>query len=267
MQKLGKLKERLKRLEKVAIAFSGGVDSSFLLKVAIDELGREQVLALTAKTSLVPQREQQEAIKLANQMQAKHLMVPINPLKSPQIASNPPRRCYYCKQEVMTALQEVAKKSGFEQLLDGTNFDDLKDYRPGQEAIQELGVLSPLQEALLTKAEIRELSKKIGLSTWQKPAMACLASRFPYGDPLTEGKLKQVEEGEELLFSLGFSQFRLRHHGETARLEVPEGDLVTLLEKRQIIVNVLKKLGFKYITMDLEGYRTGSLNEMLIKEE
>lgn len=266
MQKLKILKANLKRLEKVAIAFSGGVDSTFLLYIAIDVLGKENVLVLTATGPFFPMMEQKEAVTLTNELGAKHLLIPVEFLKDPQISSNLPRRCYYCKRKLMATLIETANDEGFNFLLDGANIDDFKDYRPGLQAAKELGVLSPLQEVFLNKKEIRELSRQIGLATWRKPAMACLASRFPYGTSLTDGKLKQVEAGEYLLFSLGFKQIRLRWHEEIARLEVGEEELTKMLEKRQLIISGLKELGFKYITMDLEGYRTGSLNEILAKE-
>ena len=262
IKKLESLKNILKSLESVIIAYSGGVDSTFLSKVAFDVLG-EKAFAVTAKSETYPLSEFQEAIKYAQEIGIKHEVIVSEELDIPEFSHNPVNRCYYCKKELFLKLKEFALERGFKRVVDGSNLDDVDDYRPGMQALAELDIRSPLKEAGLTKADIRELSKGLGLPTWDKPSFACLSSRFPYGNEITREKLKAVGEGEIFLRSLGFRQLRVRHHDKIARIEVNEEDIKLLLNNRKEIVKKFKELGYTYITLDLQGYRTGSMNEVL----
>ena len=263
-RKLLRLREVLSSLESICIAYSGGVDSTFLLRVSKDVLG-ENVLAVTATSPTYPQRELKEAIESAQKIGVRHLLISSNELDIPGFSENTTNRCYYCKHDLFRKLKAEAEKYGIKTVADGSNYDDTKDYRPGRKAAKEIGVRSPLCEAELTKNEIRCLSKELGLSTWNKPSLACLSSRIPYHEKITEEKLKQVEKAEGILRDLGFTQFRVRHHNDIARIEfIPEEmSLLKNAEIRLSIDSALKSLGFKYVTVDLKGYRTGSMNEVL----
>ncbi|MEK6673239.1 MAG: ATP-dependent sacrificial sulfur transferase LarE [Nitrospirota bacterium] len=263
-EKLLNLKSILSSLGSVCIAYSGGVDSTFLLRVAKDVL-KEKVLAVTATSPTYPQYELEEAMALANKIGVKHLVISSNELDIPGFSDNSTNRCYYCKNDLFRKLKEESERYGIKNIADGSNYDDTKDYRPGRTAAKELGVISPLCEAWLTKNDIRSLSKELGLETWNKPSLACLSSRIPYNEKITEDKLKQVEKAEGVLRSWGFTQFRVRHHNDIARLELisEEMSLLDNAELRLSIDSALKSLGFKYVAVDLLGYRTGSMNEVI----
>ena len=262
------LKDNMKRRGSAAIAFSGGVDSTFLVKVAHEVLG-DKMIAITATSSTYPERELQEAIKYAKDMKVKHLIISSEELDIEGFASNPKNRCYYCKKELFTKIHAVAKENGVEYVFDGSNIDDDGDYRPGMLAARELEVISPLKEAKLTKEDVRELSKELDLPTWDKPAFACLSSRFPYGNKITAPKLKMVEEAEQFLLDLGIRQVRVRHHEEIARIEVSPGERAKFfnLEVMDKIGERFRIIGYTYVTLDILGYRTGSMNEVLSPEE
>lgn len=263
-----KLKEILKGLESVVVAFSGGVDSTFLLKVSLDVLGGDNVIATTARSATYSEEEYREAVRLAGELKARHITVWTEELKDENFSSNPPERCYYCKRELFSRLKKIAGEKGKEAVVDGANLDDKDDHRPGMRAAGELGIHSPLLEAGLRKDDIRILSGTMGLQTSEKPSYACLASRFPYGERIKEEKLKRVDEAERFLRSLGFEGFRVRSHDSIARIEVNPGkDFDRIFEKRirDKIIKGLKDMGYVYITLDLEGYRTGSMNEVLSK--
>lgn len=267
-EKFQVLKDNIRKSGSAAIAFSGGVDSTFLVKVAHDVLG-DKMLAVTATSSTYPKRELNEAIKYAKNMGAKHLIISSEELDIEGFASNPKNRCYFCKKELFTKIGKVAKDNGMEYVFDGSNLDDNGDYRPGMEAARELKVISPLKDANLTKADIRELSNQLGLPTWNKPSFACLSSRFPYGKKITIPKLKMVDEAEQFLIDMGIRQVRVRHHGEIARIEVSPEERVKFFDAKIMdkIGEKFKKIGFTYVTLDILGYRTGSMNEVLSVEE
>lgn len=262
--KLKNLQKILKEMQSILIAFSGGVDSTFLVKVAYDILGRK-ALAVTARSPNYPAAELKEARQLAREIGIEHLTIDSEALNSENFTRNPPRRCYFCKKELFSKLVNLAREKGIRWVADATNSDDENDFRPGREAAKELGIRSPLLKAKLGKNNIRHLSRKLGLPTGDKPASACLASRFPYGEKITEEKLKRVEKAESFLKSLGFRQLRLRHHDSLARIEVDKEDISHFIDakRRKKAVDYLKSLGYQYITLDLQGYRTGSLNETL----
>ncbi len=260
--KLTRLQESLRGLNRVAIAYSGGADSTFLLKIAHDVLG-DEVLALTADSPSQPRAELAEARAIAAGFGVRHVVLPTHELVDPRYAANPPDRCYICKGHIMGTLLAYAQAEGFQVLADGSNADDQGDYRPGSRAAAERGVRSPLQEVGLTKAEIRALAREHGLPNWDKPSAACLASRIPYGTPVTVEALGQVEAAEEHLHQLGFRQVRVRHHGAIARLEVTPSDLARAVELRDVIVAALRDVGFTYVALDLAGFRSGSLNQVL----
>lgn len=259
------LKDIFKSMGKVIVAFSGGVDSSFLLKMAKDSVGEKNVIAVTAISPLYPQRELELAQKIAKDIGVRHVLVESNELKIEGFSKNPINRCYLCKKELFGELKKVAQDEGISFIVEGSTLDDDKDHRPGKMAIKELGIRSPLKEALFSKDDVREASKKLGLSTWNKPSFACLASRFPYYSEITEDGLRMVNDAEEFLIGLGFKQVRVRHYKELARIELYPEEIDRLMEKslREKVVNHFKRIGYKYVTLDLQGFRSGSMNEVL----
>lgn len=263
-QKMKELRRILRNTGGIAIAFSGGVDSTFLAAVAREELGK-RVLLITALSPTYPAREQKSAKRLAERLGIRQKIVVSNELKIPGFADNPVNRCYYCKRELFKIVRDVAQKYGIKVVADGSNADDLKDYRPGRKALKELKVISPLLKAGLGKKEIRYFSGRMGLPTADKPSLACLASRFPYGSQITREKLRSVDVIENMLRKSGFRQVRVRHHGEIARIEVEPYEIRKILEGkiRRKIITYARKAGFSYVAVDLEGYRTGSMNEPL----
>lgn len=263
-EKYKDLKEYIKSLESVVVAFSSGVDSTFLLRVAHDVLG-DNAIAVTASSCSFPVRELSEATEYAAANGIEHVIVDSEELEIEGFSQNPPNRCYLCKRELFEKMIEVAHSKGFKEVIEGSNMDDLGDYRPGLTAINELKVKSPLREAGLTKEDIRKLSKELGLPTWEKQSFACLSSRFPYGETITAEKLKMVDEAEQLLIDLGFRQVRVRHHGTVARIEISEEEFSKIMspEIRNQINDRFREIGFTYVSLDLAGYRTGSMNETI----
>ena len=258
----------LKDMGTVALGYSGGVDSTLLLKVAADVLG-SNALAMIGRSETYPTREFEEAVALAEQMKARYVVVTTEETDDLKFRENPPDRCYFCKTELFGKLQEIATREGIRWIADGTITDDVGDFRPGMRAKQEKNVRSPLLEAGFSKADVRELSKHLELATWDKPSFACLSSRFPYGTGITKDNLTRVDSAETFLRDEGFRFFRVRFHDEkTARIEVGAQEIQRLLDNslRERLVNHLKALGFTYVTLDLQGYRTGSMNEVLSEE-
>lgn len=267
MEKYKKLQENLRALGSVAIAFSSGVDSTFLLKAAHDVLG-DKAVAVTASSCSFPIRELEEARNFCRENGIRHIICESEELNIDGFRQNPVNRCYLCKHELFEKIWDIAKKNGLEAVAEGSNMDDNGDYRPGLLAVKELNVKSPLREVQLTKAEIRELSKQLGLPTWDKQSFACLSSRFVYGETISEEKLRMVDQAEQLLLDLGFHQVRVRIHGTIARIEVLPKELPELIASpvREKIAQKFREFGFSYVTLDLEGYRTGSMNETVIKK-
>lgn len=263
-EKYKDLKEYIKSLESVAVAFSSGVDSTFLLKVAHDVLG-DKAVAVTARSCSFPERELRETAAFAEAHGIKHLIVDSEELEIEGFSENPPNRCYLCKHELFSKMKDIAEQHGLKEVVEGSNMDDMGDYRPGLTAIQELGVKSPLRYAGLTKDDIRELSRELALPTWEKQSFACLSSRFPYGQSITPEKLKMVDEAEQMLLDLGFRQVRVRHHDTLARIEIDGNQFPKIMEKdiRDRIYSRFREIGFTYVSLDLAGYRTGSMNETL----
>jgi len=265
-EKKDALYEALGNLDSLLIAYSGGVDSTFLLATAHGVLG-SRVLAVTATAPFYPSREVREAIDFARQRGIEHLMLPSEAGHLPVFKANPPDRCYHCKSFLFKKLKEVAEERGIRHIAHGANASDGDDYRPGKKAAEEAGAIAPLLAAGLTKEEIRHLSKEMGLPTWNKPSMACLASRIPYGEPITEEKLGMIEQAEAFLAAKGLVQLRVRCHGPLARIEVDEAgfSMITAAPMREAVASKLKELGFLYVSLDMDGYVTGSLNRALKK--
>lgn len=269
MEKYKKLQEQLKGLEKMAVAFSGGVDSSFLLAAAAETLGAGNVLACIGNSPSLPVHQLSGARRMAADLGIRLIEIELDELSDPNYQANKADRCFHCKSHQFGTIQERAGAEGFVHVACGSNFDDKNDYRPGSLAVAALEILTPLADAGLTKEDIRELSRRRNLPTAEMPASPCLASRIAYGIQITAHKLKQVEEAEDFMRSLGFDEFRVRHHGNVARIEVTTGQIGRIAEQplRGKITEKLKALGFQYITLDLQGFRSGSLNEALSDEE
>ncbi|HCF49879.1 MAG TPA: ATP-dependent sacrificial sulfur transferase LarE [Syntrophomonas sp.] len=260
-EKMNSLKQHIKSLGSALIAFSGGVDSTFLLAVSKEVLN-QRVLAVTAIGPTYPQRESMECVRIARKLDVNYLVVNIDPFKVAGFSDNPPERCYLCKYQLFSKLKEIARDRGFEHVADGSNVDDLSDIRPGLKALRELGIASPLLESGLNKSEIRQLSRQMRLETSEKPAAACLSSRFVHGERISNQKLKMVEAAEDYLLGLGIKQVRVRMHQDLARIEVGDNERHKLLSEAAMdkIDSHLRQLGFRYITLDMQGYRTGSMN-------
>ena len=264
-EKFEHLTEIFQSMGRVLVAYSGGVDSTLLLKVAIDTLGEGSILAVTALSPLFPERELTGAKKVIQTIGGRHLLIESNELEIEGFSKNPSDRCYYCKRKLFEELLNLAREKSIPFIVEGSTLDDEKDHRPGKRAIQELGIRSPLKEAMFTKADVRKLSNALGLPTWDKPSFACLASRFPYGEEITMEGLRMVSEAEDFLFGLGFKQIRVRHYQNLARIEILQEEMDRLMEGslREKVVSHLKGIGYKYITLDLQGFRSGSMNEVL----
>lgn len=262
------LKERLKSLGSLAIAFSGGIDSYFLLYAAKEALG-ENVLAITVNGSMYLEKEVVESKKLARVLGVKHIIIDADEFEIEGFVNNESNRCYYCKKAIFTKIKEVSKENGILFVADGTNADDINDYRPGLKALKELNIMSPLQEEGIAKKEIRELSRKLNISIWNKPSMACLASRIPYGVKINAENLKMVEKCEMYLYDYGYRGFRVRYHGDLARIEMNPNDIQKFISStnNSELIAYFKEVGFTYVTLDLEGYKVGSMNHVLDKSE
>lgn len=264
--KVEQMNDLIREMKKIVVAFSGGVDSTYLLHEAVNVLGRENVLAITADSETYPQREKEEAIRLASQIGAVHEVIHTSELNIPGYAENPTNRCYFCKNELFSHLIPIAQERGYHGVVFGAIADDLGEHRPGLQAARDRGVRAPLLEAGIRKSEIRHLSRQNGLSTWDKPSFACLSSRIPYGEQITELKLSMIDQAEEFLMQLGLRQVRVRQHDQMARIEVPQEAFMEVVAVADTIVEKLKQIGYTYVSLDLKGYRSGSLNEVLSAE-
>jgi uncharacterized protein len=263
--KLNKLKKILSGSGSCLIAFSGGTDSAFLLKIASLVLPEGKIVAVTANSSTYPKEELIAAKKIASLLGVRHKIINTSELNDKKFTANGSNRCYFCKKELFTKLKNIARQNKLAFVFDASNISDKSDFRPGTKAKNESGARSPLQEAGFTKADIRVLSKRLGLTTWNKPSQACLASRIPYGMNISNAALKRINRAENFLKGLNFSQIRVRHYDGLCRIEVPKDEVSKLIKKSQSVIDKLKKLGYNYITVDLEGYRAGSLNEVIKK--
>lgn len=265
-EKLTRLEAYIRGLGSLAVGFSGGVDSSLLLVVAANVLG-DKAMAITGVDASIPERELKEAKEFCKEREIRHIICKVNPMKEESYRHNSPDRCYFCKHGIFTEIKKIAAENGIEYVAEGSNMDDLGDYRPGLKAVEELSVKSPLREAGLTKQDIREISKALGLPTWSKPAYACLASRFVYGEEITEEKLRMLDQAEQFLIEQGFLEERVRIHGNIARIEVPAKDIERLAseEIRVAVYEKFKALGFMFVTIDMKGYKMGSMNATLQK--
>jgi len=266
-EKYQQLQARLRELGSVVVAMSGGLDSTLLVRVAVETLGSQRVLAVTGRSPSLPQSELENAPGLAAECGAAHLFVDTTEFDDPNYRANPVTRCYFCKTALYNQLWELAAERGYNAVVSGTNADDLRDFRPGLQAAEEFGVRAPLAEVGLTKAEVRELAGVLGLSICDKPASPCLSSRVPYGEPINPQKLRRIDQAESFLRELGFRECRVRHHNHLARIEVPPDQIQRFADPdlRQRVEQKLLDLGYHYVTLDLRGFRSGSLNEAILK--
>lgn len=262
-ERLDRLRGIVRELGSALVAYSGGLDSAFVLAVAHEVLGPERCVGLTAVSPSLPEREKQDAVRIAAQLGARHELVESHEIHDPRYAANPADRCFHCKSELYSITARRVRELGFASVVNGTNVDDLGDYRPGLEAASQAGVRSPLVEAGLRKHEVRELAQSLGLDCWDKPAAACLSSRIPHGTSVTPERLSQIERLEDALHALGLRQVRVRYHGEVARIEVARGELERAFAEREAIDRAGKAAGFTFVALDLAGYKTGSLNQLL----